>query len=226
MKNFGFALLISLGCAFASFAQDATTTDPAVTPTTTIFVARTGVRTDVPHATTYRLFEVFQLHGKWIVPDGGYIDFGTGRYHELFIGGGRTLYDGKKAMLVEELYFDQAIGPLALSARYLQPWTLLQIRFAPKWTSETVYFPYLPLNQSALVQHVLERAKLEYTVNKTFKFGGGYAGYKYGDDRWQNKPLVTTTVSTRGGAFEFWLQKMPGGAQVQVRYTLAYTSLH
>jgi len=50
---------------------------------------------------------MFQTHGKWIVPDVGYIDFGTGNYRELFFGAGRTLYDGKKLMMTEELYFVQ-----------------------------------------------------------------------------------------------------------------------
>ena len=37
-----------------------------------------------------------------------------------------------------------------------------------------------------------------------------------------NKPFVTTTVSTGVGAFEFWLQKMPIGGQVQLWYQLMW----
>lgn len=225
MKNLCFALLFSLALALPSSAQDATHDNtPVVNHATTILVARTGMRLDAPHAGTYHLLEVFQLRGKWVYPDMGYIDFATDNYHEVFVGAGRTLHDSKKLTVVEELYFDQAIGPAAKSAQYLWPWTLVDIRFTPKLTSEVVYFPYLPLNQSARIQHVLERAKVEYAINKMWKVGGGYAGYKYGDNRWQNKPLITTTVSTRAGAFEIWVQKMPGGAQVQVRYILVHTS--
>ncbi len=222
MKNIYFALLISLGLALTSFAQDtAITTDND--PATTIVLARTGVRTDAPHVGTYHMVEAFQVRGKWIVPDVCYIDYGTGNYHELCIGAGRTFYDGKRAMVASELYFAQATGPAAKSARYLWPWTIVQFHFTKKWNSEAVYFPYLPLNSSARIQHVIERAKVEYTINKTFKVGGGYAGYRYGDDTWQSKPMLTTTISTkRTGAFEFWLQKMPGGGQIQFRYVLAY----
>jgi hypothetical protein len=39
-----------------------------------------------------------------------------------------------------------------------------------------------------------------------------------------NKPFLTTTISTLAGAFEFWLQKIPAGGQVEVRYTLVDTS--
>ena len=223
MKNFCVTLLFSLVWALPSLAQDATT-DKTKNPTTTIFVARTGMRLDEPYRGTYHYLELFQLRGKWIYPDVGYIDFATGNYRELFVGAGRTLYDGKKLMVAGELYFVQAVGPAAKSARYLWPWTLVQVRFTPKFSNETVYFPYLPLNSSARIQHVLERSKFEYAFNKTLKVGAGYGGYKFGDTEWQHKPFITTTVSTRAGAFEFWLQRMPGGAQVQLRYTLVHAS--
>lgn len=230
MKNVCFATLFFLAYALTSFAQDAditTRADAPTTATTSIYIARTGEYLEQPYTGTYHLFEFLQVRGKWIYPDLGEVDFSHGNYRELFIGGGRTLYDSKKITLMEELYFVQATGPAAKSARYLWPWTLVDIRFTPKLTSETVYFPYVPLNSSATMQHVIERAKIEYAFNNTWKLGGGYGGYKSGNDQWQNKPLITTTVSTRAGAFEFWLQKMPGhGAQVQVRYSLAHTSKH
>ena len=167
---------------------------------------------------------MFQTHGKWIVPDVGYIDFGTGNYRELFFGAGQTLYDGKKLMMAEELYFVQATGSAAKSARYLWPWTIMQIHITPKFSNETVYFPYLPLNQPARIQHVLERSKFEYSLTKSVKVGAGYAGYKYGENQWQNRPMATSTISTRVGAFEFWLQKVPGGTQAQIRYALVHFS--
>jgi opacity protein-like surface antigen len=220
MKRYYLALLVSLVVTAAGFAQDEA---KVASPTTTFIEARMGMRTDAPYVGTYHYVEAFQLRGKWIYPDVGYIDFATLNYHELFIGAGRTLVDNKRLMMAEELYFDQAIGPDARSARYLQPWTLVQLHFSKRFGNETVYFPYLPLNSSARVQHVLECSKFEYALNKTWKIGAGYAGYRYGNDHWQNKPMITTTVSTRAGSFEVWLQKMPGGAQVQLRYELAYT---
>ncbi len=207
-----------LGCALPGLAQG--TTDTTSNPTTTIFLARTGVRLDSPHVGTYHYLEFIQLRGKWVYPDVGYIDFGKNNYREVFAGGGRTLRDSKRMTLVGELFYDQSFGPAARGARYLVPWTMLQFRFTPKFTNETVYFVYLPLNDSARIQQVPERTKFEYALKKPWKVGAGYGGYKYGDAGWQHKPFVTTTLSTRAGAFELWLQKMPGGAQVQFRYML------
>jgi hypothetical protein len=41
---------------------------------------------------------------------------------------------------------------------------------------------------------------------------------------WGNKPFLTTTFSTKEGAVEFWLQKIPAGAQIEIRYVLVHTS--
>ncbi|MBS1841605.1 MAG: hypothetical protein JSS69_00930 [Acidobacteria bacterium] len=173
---------------------------------------------------TYHFLELLQFRGNWIYPDVGYIDFAHGNYRELFVGAGRTLHKGKRLTLTEELYFVQATGPAAKSARYLWPWTLVQLRFTRKFTSETLYFPYLPLNNSGHIQHVLERSKFEYAVTESWQVGVGYGGYKFADSEWQHKPFLTTTLSTRAGAFELWLQKLPDGAQIQLRYALLHSS--
>ncbi|HZI21845.1 MAG TPA: hypothetical protein VFD76_04990 [Gemmatimonadales bacterium] len=183
-----------------------------------LLIARSGIRTDSPHVGTYHFLELFQTRGDWVFPDLGAVDFSHDTYRELFAGAGRTLYNGKQVTWVEELYFVQATGPAARSARYLWPWTLVDVRFTSQLTSEVVYFPYVPLNGSAHIQHVLERAKAEYAPSHAWKLGAGYGAYQYGGQPWQNRPFVTTTFSTSVGAFEFWVQKLPGGAQVQVRY--------
>jgi len=210
--------LVLFAAAAGAFAED--TTPP---PTTTLFIFRTGERLDSPHIGTYHFLEFLQARRKWIYPDIGYVDYATGSYRELFLGGGRTLYNGKPLTLIEELYFVQATGPAAGSARYIWPWTMLQVRFTPKLANETVYFLYVPLNDSARVQHVLERSKLEYSLNRRWKMGGGYGGYKFAETKWQNKPFVTATFSSRIGDFEAWLQKLPVGAQVQVRYQFVHS---
>ena len=204
--------------ALAQGAADATSN-----PTTTIVLARTGVRLDEPHVGTYHYLEIIQSRGSWIYPDIGYIDFATNTYREVFVGGGRALLDNKRVTLIEEPFFDRAFGPAARGASYLMPWTMLQVRFTPKFNNETVYFLYLPLNDSARIQHVLERSKFEYALKKSLKAGIGYGAYKFGDTDWDHRPFATTTISTGAGAFEFWLQKMPGGAQVQFRYMLVHT---
>lgn len=187
---------------------------------TTVVLARTGMRTDRPHTQTYHFVEVIQSRGKWIFPDVGYMDFGHGDYHEVFIGAGRTVYDGKRLTLTQELYFDQAFGPDSDSARYLLPFSGLQFRFSPKLAANVAYVAYAPLSSGATAQHVLDSAKLEYALSKSWKAGAGYGGYKFGSDPWQNTPFVTTTLSGKAGSLELWLQRMPAGAQVQFRYTV------
>ncbi len=205
-----------------AFPQTAGNQDSAASAATTILVGRAAMRTDSPHASTYHLAEFMQLRGGWVYPDIGYVDFGHGNYRELWIGAGRTLVASERASFTAEMFFAQALGAAARSACYLQPWTLLSIRPTSRITSETSYFAYLPLNEPARVQHVLERSKLEYRLNRRWKLGSGYAGYKYGDSPWQNKPFVTGTFSTSAGSLEIWFQKVPSGAQIQLRMVLEF----
>jgi hypothetical protein len=100
---------------------------------------------------------------------------------------------------------------------------LVAYNLAPKLGGQMVYFPYLPLNEAGRVQHVLERAKLEYDFGRV-KLGGGYAGYRFGDGDWQNKPFVTASIKAGPvGAVELWLQHLPGNRlTVQVRYAKTF----
>jgi hypothetical protein len=220
-----FAALLCLGCTFTSFAQDAAPAAEATDePTKSFFLARTGESLETPHIAVIHYLEFFQIRKKWIYPDIGYVDFGHNNYREFFIGGGRTLIDNKFATWDQELLYLQATGPLAASAGYLQPWSMLRVRFTPRFTNETVYFAYLPLNDSAKFHQVIERLKFEYALKKHWKVGVGYAGTRPVGKHWLNKPFLTTTISTRAGAIEFWLQKIPAGGQVEVRYALVHTS--
>lgn len=193
-------------------------------PTETFFMARSGENLASPHIGIIHYLEFFQIRNKWIYPDIGYVDFAHNNYREFFIGGGRTLYDSKIATWDQELLYLQATGAAAHSANYLQPWSMLRVRFTPKWTNETVYFLYLPLNDAARFHQVIERAKVEYAVKRRWKIGAGYAGTKPVGGHWANKPFLTTTVSTKAGAFEFWLQKIPLGEQIEIRYALVHAS--
>ena len=220
MRRYFVATIAILSFVAACYAQDAAKTSNAPDPTTTVVIARTGMTVETPNVATYHYLEILQVRHGWIVPDVGYIDFGGNHYHEFFVGGGRTLYDGKHGSLIEELYFDQAFGPAAKSARYLQVFTAASLKLTAKWTVSGVYFPYLPINRTARIQHVLENVKIERSV-KAWKVGLGYGGYKYGNDKWQSKPFVTVTR----GPVEIWpFQKMPGGGQVQLRLTFAHTA--
>jgi hypothetical protein len=222
-----FAALLCLCRTAASCAQDAApdiNRDAAPPPMKSFFLARTGESLKGPYIGTIHYLEFFQIRKKWIYPDTGYVDFAHGNYREFFIGGGRTLIDDKIATWDQELLYVQTAGSAAGSARYLQPWSMLRVRFTPKFTNETVYFAYFPLNDSAHIHHVFERVKFEYALKKRWKAGVGYAGVKFPGVPWVNKPLLTTTIATRAGAFEFWLQRIPGGEQVEVRYALIHAS--
>jgi len=218
------AAIVFFGCAVPIFAQSAPTAGDSAKSTTTLFFARTGQSVVAPYAGTIHYLEFLQIRNRWIYPDIGYVDFARGNYRELFIGGGRTLVDMKKASWDQELLYVQATGPAAKSARYLQPWSMLRVQFSPKFSNETVYFLYIPLNDSARIHHVLERARFEYAVKKHWEIGAGYAAGKYAKTPGQNEPFLTTTISTKVGAFEFWLQKIPNGAQVELRYALVHKS--
>jgi hypothetical protein len=217
-----FAAMLSFGFAAASFAQDPP--PDGSKPTETLFFARTGESLIGPYTATIHYLEFLQVRNNWIVPDVGYIDFGHGNYREWYIGGGRTLVDNKYASFEQELLYVGTAGSAAGGAKYLQPWSMLRVRFTPKFTNETSYFLYLPINDAGKFHHVLERAKFEYRIQPRWKIGAGYAGVQLPGATWINKPLLTTTISTKAGAFEFWLQRIPGGAQVEVRYALVHAS--
>jgi len=203
-------------------AETTSVSTPTAAPAVSIVLLRTGENLQHPYTGTYRLLEFLQVRGKWIYPDLGCVDFATGTYRECFVGGGRRLFKNSTVTLTGEAYFVQASGPAAHSARYLWINPILDLRFTPKFAGQMSYFPYLPLNKPARIQQVIERAKLEYAFTKHVKAGGGYGAYQFGNGPWQGKPFITTTVSTKAGSFEFWLQKMPQGAQVQVRYAFAH----
>lgn len=183
----------------------------------TVAIARIAVK-DV---TTQRFAEVLhESAGGWIFPDVGYVDFGGGVYREFFAGVGRTLRRTPALTLVGTLYYQQAAGPASGGARYLVPWLLVNCRPHARVQCEAVYFPYLPLTDRAQVQHVLERAKLEYSLLPRLKAGGGYAAFHTRGIDWQHRPFFTATVSPpRVGDIEVWVQHLPGrGAQLQLRY--------
>lgn len=182
-----------------------------------------GERAESPAINTYHFAEVFQVRGKWVYPDVGYVDFGRNNYREVFAGGGYTFLNGKHITAVGELLYEQALGPSTHNDRWLVPWTILQYRITPKLGGEASYFAYAPLTSTAIVQHVLERSKLEYKIKSHWKLGAGYPGKKAENRPWQNKPFLTTTFLTKEGDLEFWLQRLPQNIlQVEIRYKLVY----
>ncbi|OGI63250.1 hypothetical protein A2818_01755 [Candidatus Nomurabacteria bacterium RIFCSPHIGHO2_01_FULL_40_12] len=189
--------------------------------TTTVVDARVGVKDG---EATYRYVDAFQVHGRWIVPDVGYIDFGeTKHYREWFVGTGYKPLVTKHVTIANEVYFVQSAGMVSGNAKYVQLWTGIFYQFTPKLGGETVFFPYVSLDDAGRKQWVVERAKLEYKVVLSLKLGGGYGAYQFGDKEWQHKPFITTTLTPakgKFGSFEIWLQKLPKGNQIQLRYEL------
>jgi hypothetical protein len=182
----------------------------------TIVIARVAFK----NVTTFRYAQVFHESGRWVFPDLGYVDYGnSGDYREFFAGAGRTLIRSPKATLVGEMYYLQATGEASGSARYLLPWALVAVRPTARLRGEAVYFPYVPLNEPARLQHVVDRAKLEYALPHV-KFGAGYGGYQAEGIHWQHQPFVTVTVTPpRVGDIEMWVQRVPErGVQFQIRY--------
>jgi len=193
---------------------------PPRKPVTISYTVRTGEQLQAPHVSTYRLFEYSQQRGRWILPDFGDYDFGQGGERLLFAGAGAEFHPVKRATLTQIVYFSQAVGPGSRDARYLWVWPVMDIDITPRLSAETVVYPSIPLNRAAEAGIDVDRAKMEYAVRRKLTAGAGYSGSICGGSTWKNKPFLTTTVTTRAGSFEFWLQKMPGGGQIQVRYQL------
>ena len=216
--------LLLILSALASFAGNAIAQDQdSASKTATIVMARWGERAQLPAINTYHFVEVFQVRRRWVYPDIGYVDFGHNNYREVFAGGGYTFVSSKHVTAVGELLYEQALGPSTHNDRWLVPWTILQYRITPKLGGEASYFAYAPLSSTAIVEHVLERSKLEYKIKSRWKIGVGYAGKKAENNPWQNKPFLTTAFITKEGDLEFWLQRLPQNIlQVQFRYKLVY----
>jgi len=217
MQNRLFIFLFLLVFVQAGFAEPADSERPL-----SIYIVRTGEQLQAPHVSTYRMVEFAQLRGRWIVPDVGYYDGGHLNDRQWFVGAGAELYHGERATLSQEIYLTQEEGSAAHNQRTMWLWPVLDLRFTPRLTSETVAYPTLPLDRSAQWGFAVDRAKLEYAFRPHFQAGAGYSSCKSAGSSWVNKPFLTTTLANRTGSWEFWLQRMPGGAQIQLRYLRAH----
>jgi hypothetical protein len=204
----------------AGAAESAVSSDRSVVTT---FFYRTGEQLQAPHVLTYQLAEYIEQRGRWTFPDIGAYDEGQSGDKLLFLGAGVDLHPGKHVLLTQELYFSQETGPGSRGARSLWVWPVLDVRLAPRLTAQAVAYPTIPLNRSAQAGFDVDRAKMEYALRRNLTVGPGYSSSKSAGSAWQNKPFLTTTVSTRAGSLEFWLERMPGGGQIQARYKLVHT---
>jgi hypothetical protein len=139
-----------------------------------------------------------------------------------FAGAGAELYHGEHTAFSLELYATQEEGSAAHNQRTMWIWPVLDHRFTPRLTSQVVAYPTLPLNRSAQWGFDVDRAKLEYAFRPSFRAGPGYNSCKSAGSSWVNRPFLTTTFTSRIGSWEFWLERMPGGGQIQLRYMKAH----
>jgi hypothetical protein len=172
----------------------------------------------------YHLVEAIHQRGRIVPLDVGYIDFDDpALYREMWVGAGGVPLQGPKGFLIAEGLLARAFGMHGAEALYFQPYFLGVYRVAPKLPFETSYFAYVPLNNAATAQHLLERAKLEYDFAR-FKLGAGYSAYRFGSEAWRHKPFVTATFKAGTfGNFEVWVQRVPADdVALQFRYAKVF----
>jgi hypothetical protein len=199
--------------------------EPADKPMT-IYVVRTGEQLQGPHVLTYRLFEFIQQRGRWILPDLGYYDVGRFDVQLWYAGAGAELRHFRHAVWTEEVYLVQQEGSTAHNQHALFLWSQIDAKLKPRLTVQAIAYPTVPLNRAQRWGFDIDRAKMEYAVRPHLLAGVGYSASVGADCTWQNRPFVTSTVINRAGSWEFWLERMPGGAQVQMRYQIVHSGAY
>jgi hypothetical protein len=190
-------------------------------PVVDIYLLRTGEALQSPHVVTYRVFEWTQTRGRWIAPDFGYYDTGYGQDQIWFAGAGAEVLSRRHIDWSQEIYLTQEAGPESQNKRSLWLWPVVDLRFVPRLTSEIAAYPTIPLDKAQRRGADVDRAKLEWAASPDWTAGLGYSGGICTARTWQSRPFLTVTRKTRSrGNFEFWLQSIPDGAQVQFRYLL------
>jgi len=184
------------------------------------YVFRTGEQLQGSHALTYRLSEYSLQRGRWVLPDLGYYDVGQLNDRIFFAGGGAEVVHTNRLVWTQILYVAEEAGSAAHHERTFWVWPVLDANLPAHFTSEVALYPTVPLNQAAHWSFDIDRAKLERAIRPHLKAGAGYSACVGADSSWTSKPFATATISNRAGAWEFWLQRVPGGAQVQLRFAL------
>jgi hypothetical protein len=221
MRKFLLFALVLFFCGSALSAEETDAPRPAPAAVETTYVVRTGQRLQAPVAATYRLFEYSQQRGRWILPDMGYYDIGHFRSQLWFAGVGVEFHPSRRVTWTQIVYVAQAVGREAHNERSFWIWPVVDANLTPRLSLEAVAYPTLPLNRAQRWAFDLDRVKLEYKVNSRLVAGAGLSATTGAGMDWERRPFLTLT-SSRGRAAncEFWLERIPGGAQIQVRYQL------
>lgn len=188
-------------------------------PVKNIYVLRGAVNLATPQM-NYRLVEWAQVRGRWVVPDIGYHDTGDGQDQLWFAAVGRVMVQRPRVSWLQQVYFAQEAGPKARSQRSMWLWPIVDVNMPRRLAIEVVPYPTVPLDAAQRWGFNIDRAKLE-RVGQRWNWGAGYQGGIYGGQDWVSKPFVLVTRKSRMGALETWWQRLPDGAQMQLRYRLA-----
>ncbi len=191
-------------------------------PVVDIYVARAAEQIQAPHVVTYRVAEWVQMRGRWIYPDIGYYDTGYGKDQIWFAGAGGDIVRSKRIDWEQEIYISQEAGPESANKRSLGIWPVLDVRVRPRLTGELDTYPTIPLDRAQRWGWDVDRMKLEWAANSHWRGGPGYAGGLCASRSWQHEPFLTVTRTTRLGSVEVWLERIHGGAHVQLRYYLVH----
>lgn len=217
MLRICFLLLATISCVpQIGFAGESTGQLPVVD----IYIVRSGESLQSPHVVTYKVLEWTELRGRWIFPDVGYFDNGYGKDQVWFAGAGLDVVHTRHVDWSQELYVTQEAGPDSTNKRSLWIWPVVDMHFGTRVFGQVAAYPTIPLNDAQRWGADVDRAKLEWAASTHWLVGGGYSGGICGDSSWHSNPFITATRRTRAGNVEFWLQRITGGAQVQVRYVL------
>lgn len=189
-------------------------------PVSNIYILRAAEQLQAPHVVTYRVAEWAQMRGRWIFPDVGYYDTGYGKDQLWFTGAGADIVHSKHVDWEQEFYVAQEAGPAAHNKRSLWIWPVFDARFRPRLIGQFVAYPSLPLDRAQPWGFDVDRGKIEWAATSHWQAGVGYAGGICAARTWNNSPFLTVSRRTPAGKVELWLERIRGGAQVQLRYFL------
>jgi hypothetical protein len=210
------ALLLGFGALFGR----ACAAEEAAAHPVNIVIVRSGEQLQGPHVLTYRLAEWEQMRGRWIPADFGYYDTGYGQDQIWFGGGGAVITARPRFRWEQEFYVSQEAGPQSENRRAFWIWPVFYLQPKPRLSVMAAPYPTIPLDRAQRWSFNIDRAKIEWSASSHWRVGAGYAGGIGSARTWQNQPFLTATRTTRFGSFETWLESMPGGGQVQLRYVL------
>lgn len=197
-------------------AERASNPDPVVD----IVILRTAEQLQGPHVVTYRVAEWTQMRGPWLFPDVGYYDTGYGKDQIWFAGIGKEVLHRSAFNWEQEIYFSQEAGPESHNRRSIWLWPVIDFQFSRKFSGQIAAYPTIPLNRAQHWGYDVDRAKFQWAFRSHWLTGVGYSGGTCTDGSWHSEPFLTLTRASRFGNFETWLQRTPGGSQIQLRYIL------